>query len=171
MAYVKTLLIDRAVQHPRDYTMVNNPDGTVTLTPAPGTVTEQGTPITAATMNNIEQGIFNNEALIGELTNEISKSTNGWWKDKKTGFMIQWCEVDANLTASQSVEVAVTMPLGFNSGGAMGWANCISNVLGARYITTNVTVVNSLLGSGIARVYASQPVNATMRLKIFMIGW
>jgi len=97
-------------------------------------------------------------------------SANGYSKSPN-GFMFQWCEVEANLTATQSVDIAITMLQGFNSSGATGWGNCISNLAGARYINTSVTVTNSLLGTGIARVYASQPVNATVRLKIFMVGW
>ena len=33
---------DRAVEKPRTFTIQNNPDGTVTLIPAPGTIVEPG---------------------------------------------------------------------------------------------------------------------------------
>lgn len=57
MAYTKTNWKDRAVERPRTYRMQNNPDGTVTLIPMPGTVYEPGTPVNAPNLNKIEQGI------------------------------------------------------------------------------------------------------------------
>jgi hypothetical protein len=39
--------------------MVDNGDGTITLVPAPGTVTEAGTPVNAVNMNKLEQGVEN----------------------------------------------------------------------------------------------------------------
>ena len=57
MAYVKTDWKNREVERPRTFTLVENPDGTVTLIPAEGEVYEQGTPIVATVMNNMEDGI------------------------------------------------------------------------------------------------------------------
>lgn len=54
MAYNPTIWTNREVEKPRTYIIIDNPDGTKTLVPAEGTVTEPGTPITAANMNNIE---------------------------------------------------------------------------------------------------------------------
>jgi len=42
--------------------MQQNPDGTVTLTPAPGTVVQEGTPVNAANLNKIEQGFVSHLA-------------------------------------------------------------------------------------------------------------
>ncbi|WP_300384730.1 hypothetical protein [Clostridium sp.] len=70
MAYNKTIWKDRTVQNPRNYTITNNPDGTITLTPTPGTVTEQGTPITATVMNNIEKGIVDLDVKMAEKVHE-----------------------------------------------------------------------------------------------------
>lgn len=44
---------DRIVEYPNRYRTTQNEDGTVTLTPAPGTVVEQGTPLNANNFNNI----------------------------------------------------------------------------------------------------------------------
>ena len=55
--YNKTKWQDRIVQNPSTFTTRDNGDGTVTLIPAPGTVTSQGTPVKAEYMNNMEQGI------------------------------------------------------------------------------------------------------------------
>src|SRR5690625_1099426 len=57
MSYQPTNWKDRVVQNARTYKMQENDDGTVTLIPAPGEVTEAGTPVDAARMNKIEQGI------------------------------------------------------------------------------------------------------------------
>lgn len=57
MTYAKTTWSDRIVQNPLTYTQQTNADGTITLIPAEGTVTQTGTPITAAALNNMENGI------------------------------------------------------------------------------------------------------------------
>jgi hypothetical protein len=54
LTYLKTTWENREVEKPRTYTLVNNPDGTVTLTPAEGNIITQGTPIIADNMNNLE---------------------------------------------------------------------------------------------------------------------
>jgi hypothetical protein len=71
MAYTKTNWVDRSVQYPQRFTRTS--DGTYdTLVPAPGTVTNSGTPITAATLNNIENGIANLD------TNKANKAQEAW---------------------------------------------------------------------------------------------
>jgi len=57
LSYTSTNWRDHLVQYSNRYTFVDNGDGTYTITPAPGTVTQEGTPLSAAKMNNIEQGI------------------------------------------------------------------------------------------------------------------
>lgn len=57
MAYVKTNWQDHVVQRPRTYTEVTNPDGSKTMTPAPGEVVQQGTPMSAVNLNHMEEGI------------------------------------------------------------------------------------------------------------------
>lgn len=64
MAYTKTEWKNREVEKPRTFSLTENPDGTITLTPAEGEIIEPGTPIVAVTMNNIEDGI---EAAHNEL--------------------------------------------------------------------------------------------------------
>lgn len=63
MAYTKTEWKDQVVENPRTYSMRDNGDDTVTLLDAFGTVTELGTPVNAANMNHIEDGIAAVEAL------------------------------------------------------------------------------------------------------------
>ena len=55
MAYEHTVWRDHIVARPRTYTMVQNEDGTVTLTPAYGAVSQQGTPVNAANLNKLEE--------------------------------------------------------------------------------------------------------------------
>lgn len=57
MAYTKRTWEDRAVQHPRRYEKFEDADGKLTLIPEPGAVYKAGTPLNAANMNAIEQGI------------------------------------------------------------------------------------------------------------------
>jgi phage-related tail fiber protein len=54
LTYNKTTWKDRQVEFPNRYTMIDNGDGTYTLTPAPGTVTAEGTPISATNQNKLE---------------------------------------------------------------------------------------------------------------------
>lgn len=54
--YNNLMWLDHAVTPDRTFTMKNNPDGTVTLTPA-GRVIQQGTNMSAANFNNMEMGI------------------------------------------------------------------------------------------------------------------
>jgi hypothetical protein len=58
MVYSKTDWKDRIVQKPLTYTMQQNADGTITLIPVPGTITQEGTPVNAAYLNKIEQGLI-----------------------------------------------------------------------------------------------------------------
>jgi hypothetical protein len=57
VAYTKTNWIDRAVEYARRYAKTGETGTEVTLTPSPGTVTQEGTPVNAANMNKIESGI------------------------------------------------------------------------------------------------------------------
>lgn len=56
--YTPTTWEDRLVEKPRTFTVTNNPDGTITLTPAPGVVLDEGTAVNAAVMNSLEQRAY-----------------------------------------------------------------------------------------------------------------
>jgi uncharacterized protein YciI len=62
MAYEPTVWKNRVVERPLTFNMVNNPDGTVTLVPAPGVIVEPGTPVNAVNLNKLEQGLRTHEA-------------------------------------------------------------------------------------------------------------
>jgi hypothetical protein len=57
MAYTPTNWQDRIVEKPRTYQFVDNEDGTFTLVPQPGTITQLGTPVNAANLNKLENGL------------------------------------------------------------------------------------------------------------------
>lgn len=58
--YANLLWLDHAVTPDRTFTVTENSDGTVTLTPA-GTVIQQGTNMSAANFNNMEMGITDHD--------------------------------------------------------------------------------------------------------------
>jgi hypothetical protein len=60
--YNKTTWQDRLVQFPNRFVLTDNGDGTYTLVPAPGTITQIGTPLSASNLNKIEQGIADAQA-------------------------------------------------------------------------------------------------------------
>jgi hypothetical protein len=63
MAYEKTKWEDRVVQFPNRYDKSGETSTQVTLIANPGTVTQAGTPLNAANLNNIENGISDLEIL------------------------------------------------------------------------------------------------------------
>lgn len=73
MAYQKTVWKDQDVENPRTYIERDNGNGTVTLLDAFGTVTELGTPVNAANMNKIENGIADLETFVNTIINRIYK--------------------------------------------------------------------------------------------------
>lgn len=94
MAYIKTDWKDKVVEKPRTFTIQENPDGTVTLIPDEGTVYEVGTPVNAANMNKIEQGIeevttYTNEQLgkvsYYQTTEPADKTQGKTWFNPDTG--------------------------------------------------------------------------------------
>lgn len=86
VSYTKTQWTDRIVQRPRTYTHTENEDQSVTHTPAPGLVVQEGTPRSALNMNHIEQGIEDcAEAVndleiekVGETVYDVSIPATGW---------------------------------------------------------------------------------------------
>lgn len=71
MAYQKTVWVDQNVENPRTYVMRDNGNGTTTLLDAFGAVTELGTPVNAANMNKIENGIADLETYLNTILNTI----------------------------------------------------------------------------------------------------
>lgn len=57
MAYKRTKWDDHVVEFPSRYTETENGDGTITHEEAPGEIVQEGTPINATNLNNIETGL------------------------------------------------------------------------------------------------------------------
>lgn len=74
MGYIKNTWVDQDVERPKTYEVTTNQDGSITLTDSFGLVAELGTPVNATNMNHIENGIYDNDAHIGDLT-ELETST------------------------------------------------------------------------------------------------
>jgi hypothetical protein len=74
MAYSKRVWSDRTVERPLTYILQNNPDGTVTLIPSEGSIIQVGTPLTAANLNNMENGLADHDGRI--ITAEGKIATN-----------------------------------------------------------------------------------------------
>jgi hypothetical protein len=49
--------LDRIVEHPKRFAIIDNGDGTYTLDPRPGNIVQEGTPVNAVNMNSIENRI------------------------------------------------------------------------------------------------------------------
>lgn len=74
--YTRTNWHNRAVQRPRTYVETTNSDNSVTHTPAPGTVAQEGTPLNEDNLNNIEQGIVDIVAALNEALSTIQTIQN-----------------------------------------------------------------------------------------------
>lgn len=81
MAYEKQTWEDRQVENPLTFTQTNNLDGSITLTPYPGTVQSEGSKMSAERFNHMEEGIYGNSVSVDEmkwvLLYENEKGTNG----------------------------------------------------------------------------------------------
>jgi len=75
MAYQILLWKDHAVTPGNTYTVTQNDDGTITLTPA-GRIVQQGTNMSAVNFNNMEQGIFAANVLTAESIRMIMMLQN-----------------------------------------------------------------------------------------------
>jgi hypothetical protein len=72
MAYAKTTWVDRIVQFSNRFTKTNESSGSVDLTPFTGTVAQAGTPLSAANMNKMEQGIYDAYNTAMPLQREVA---------------------------------------------------------------------------------------------------
>lgn len=94
MAFEPILWKDRQIERPNTFRMKTNPDGTITLVPVPGTVFQQGTALSAQTLNLMQDKIkqeFNtvatqlaeNVKLIISKTEPTIINNNTFWLEDK----------------------------------------------------------------------------------------
>ncbi len=110
MAYVKNKWIDHIVEKPNTYTVAENSDGTVTHTPAFGTVIQEGTPLSASNLNNMEEGIeqahqiAEGKATVKAYTIDLPKT--GWLSGVQT--------VEADYVVNDSILLVTPAPDSYN---------------------------------------------------------
>ena len=79
MTYEPIGFKDRVVERPRTYFLQENPDGSFTLIPAPGEVYEEGTPLNAANLNKLEQGLVDSIYRIGDIKTTVRTDLGDDW--------------------------------------------------------------------------------------------
>lgn len=73
VTYNRINFINRVVERPRTYTVTNNGDGTVTLTPEPGEIVSEGVPFNAQNMNVLDKGVNDCAVAINEMGGDITE--------------------------------------------------------------------------------------------------
>lgn len=99
--YTKNVWEDRIVEFPNRYKMVTDTvTGYVSLTEEPGKVQTQGTLVSAELMNNIEDGIYNNQLF----NYEVTLLSTGWTLNSTTN-LYDYDVVNTDITADTFVDV------------------------------------------------------------------
>lgn len=97
--YTKNVWEDRTVEYPNRYKMVTDTiTGYVSLTEEPGKVDKVGTLVNAERMNNIENGIYNNQMFTYQTT-LVSTS----WILNSTTNLYEYNVADTNITSDTYV--------------------------------------------------------------------
>jgi hypothetical protein len=152
MAYTKTNWSDRVVQNPLTYTLQNNPDGTVTLIPAEGTIVQTGTPLTANALNNLENqyneaiNYFNNPPVtwtnLTLLNGSIVYSSGTEPQYKKIGNIVFIQGAVKGLTGALT-QVA-TLPSGYRPSQAVSFAIPTTNNSGANFARWTINTLGAI---------------------------
>lgn len=136
MAFEPILWKDRQIERPNTFTLKNNPDGTYTLIPVPGTIFEPGTALSAQTLNLMQDKIkqeFNTvntyladietefDQVVGNLTvdSEVINARNSGIKGKTFANLDLRFE-DAEKDSYFPIKNLITN--GDFSNGTTGWA-------------------------------------------------
>lgn len=110
MAYVKQVWTDRQVEKPLTFNSTTNADGTITLSPAPGKITQAGTLVTADRMNHIEDGIGSLDNSVSDLSSTVGTLSTQVNNSKLKGdFVVLTGTLDADNPT------AISYPSGFNA--------------------------------------------------------
>ena len=91
---------DRIVEFPNRYSLTDNGDGTKTLTPFPGEVTEEGTPVNAANLNEIVEKHNGLDDMVDSM------------RQTSSGYVTYTDEISAGGTSTKTI----TIPEGVRRG-------------------------------------------------------
>lgn len=131
MAYQKTRWRDHIVARPRTFIEVKNDDGSVTHNPSIGEVLQQGTPINAINLNNIETGLLHFSVaydwlctlILAHMMEDVVASVNG-----KKGRQVNLTAEDVGALSSsgsgalvQTGRVELSVAAGGWTQNAQGW--------------------------------------------------
>ena len=72
VTYTRVNFANRVVARPRTYTVTENQDQTVTLTPVPGEVITPGTPLSAANLNVMDKGVDDCAKAINDIETALN---------------------------------------------------------------------------------------------------
>jgi len=73
VTYNRVNFTNRVVERPRTYTVTENEDETITLTPEPGEIVSEGVPFNAQNMNVLDKGINDCAEAINEMDEDITE--------------------------------------------------------------------------------------------------
>ena len=161
MAYQKTRWRDHIVARPRTFIEVKNDDGSVTHNPSIGEVLQQGTPINAINLNNIETGLLHFSVaydwlctlISAHMMEDVVASVNG-----KKGRQVNLTAEDVGaLSASgsgalvQTGRVELSVPADGWTQNAQGWYEktvaCVGTVAGSQTQRVDAAVQGAQIGN------------------------
>lgn len=111
MAYTKQTWVDRKVEKPLTFLMTTNADGSITLTPYPGVVEQEGSQLSASRFNHIEDGIANSvnkagDTMTGTLKIENKGIFNGVDKTRTINGIDYTATLGVGIDASASLGIS-----------------------------------------------------------------
>ena len=161
MAYQKTRWRDHIVARPRTFIEVKNDDGSVTHNPSIGEVLQQGTPINAINLNNIETGLLHFSVaydwlctlILAHMMEDVVASVNG-----KKGRQVNLTAEDVGaLSASgsgalvQTARLELSVPADGWTQNAQGWyermVTCAGTVAGSQTQRVDAAVQGAQIGN------------------------
>ena len=161
MAYQKTRWRDHIVARPRTFIEVKNDDGSVTHNPSIGEVLQQGTPINAINLNNIETGLLHFSVaydwlctlISAHMMEDVVASVNG-----KKGRQVNLTAADVGALATsgsgalvQTGRVELIVPTEGWTQNAQGWyermVTCAGTVAGSQTQRVDAAVQGAQIGN------------------------
>lgn len=168
MPYTKTNWVDRSVQYPNRFTRTTA-GGFDTLTPAPGTITAAGTPITANALNNLENGVENVDQRLSTVEGKyVAGEQVGMRIEQYTGQFFTNGGSD-NSTATITFGTAFATPPTVSPANMpvqAAYADAIRYPFIYNVTTTGFSVKISTQGSGMLGTVGS-PVNLLLKFLVF----